>query len=321
VLHPQPTFGNQPTRFEEAVSLKDAGACEQAAPLFASIGEDPEVGAKRRNSARYNQAVCLELLGLFDQATAVYAAILDPNSDRSLRRDALFRIGMIESLRDDSTGAQLRFRSLLTGAEDRNERARLHIQLGSLHLEAGHRRRAARHLRRAQRQLDAASSPAEPWFAAQRQVALGDLFVEAASRLRVDTGRPRRIVRQLAKRGKLLERAQQHYAAAIREHQPTWMQAATLHLGRALLSMSIEMDSGAQRLSVTLPLRRSSDFRHLASWLGKESPSMARKAHESFQLCVDVTTETGTTTRFGPQCREQLDGFPMDLLVGPDAAP
>jgi tetratricopeptide (TPR) repeat protein len=321
LLYAQPSFGTQATGFEEAGALKDAGACDEAAALYASIAEDPATDSSLRNSARYNQAVCLELLGLFDQATAMYATIIDSSSDRSLGRDALFRIGMVEALRGDSSGARLRFRALLRGPRDRADRARLHIQLGTLDLEAGRPRRAARHLLRAQRLLAAAASAPESWFAAQHQVALGDLYVEAASRLKVDYGRPQRIVKRLAKRGKLLERAQQHYAAAIREHQPTWMQAATLHLGRALLAMSTEMDTGAQRLRAAAPARRSSDFDHLARWLSREGPSMARKAHESFRLCVDVTTETGSITRFGPQCRKQLEHFPMDLLVGPDAAP
>jgi len=306
--------------FEQAGQLKEAGACEEAEPLYASVAEDP--GAEElKYPALYNRAVCLEMLRRYDEAMADYSVIVDSRADRPLVRDALFRIGMIESLQADYTGARLRFRGLLRGSSGPAERARIRIQLGDLEMQSGHPHRAAFQLRRAQRLLAAGSGPTEPWFAAQQQVVLGDLFSHAASRIMLKPRSPRCLVRLLERRGALLERAQRHYVAAIELHQPTWMQGATLRLGRSLLAMSREMASLEQRLADDPQTPTRVDSNHLAAWLGKQRPAMARKAHESFRLCLDVSTETGAVTRFGPACAAALDHFPMHLLPGPDAAP
>jgi len=307
--------------FAAAGQLKEAGACAEALPLYSAITEDKTASASLRASARYNQAVCLELLGRYPEAITQYSAIADMSGNRVLQRDALFRVAVLDSLNGRYPRARRRFCKLLRRSRDPGDRARLYVQLGALEIETGHRHRAAFQLKRAQRQVTREPDSLEPWFLAQLQVAMGDLFVAEAARLSIGARPPRRVVRRLMRRGALLQRAQQHYVAAIELHQPTWMQAATLKLGRALLAMALEMNTLEQRLADDPGTTKDRDSNHLAAWIGNARPPMSRKAHESFQLCLDVAAESGENTRFGPNCRAALQNFPTELLIGPDTAP
>jgi hypothetical protein len=160
-----------------------------------------------------------------------------------------------------------------------------------------------------------------PWYPAQHQLLLGDLFVLEASRIVLRARRPPKVVKQLARRGLLLERAQDHFIAATSSEQPRWMQAATLHLGSALLAMANQMKTLEQLLDDRQILGSRSDLDHLQHWLSTHRPAMARKAFESLQLCLNVVTESGVQTLFSSSCREETDEFPMDLLIGPNAPP
>ncbi len=307
--------------FEQAGQLKDANQCKQALELYQELLSSPALTKSLREPATYNQAACNELIGRFAAAYALFTALADTTEDKHLWRDAVFRIASIDQQRGDWPAAHRKLRRLLHSSSSDDDRVRIHVQLAAVSINLQRRQRAARHLKRAARLLGSLSKPIDPWYRAQHQLLLGDLFVLEASRVPISTRRPRKAVKQLAQRGVLLERAQDHFVTAISSEEPRWMQAATLHLGIALLSMAVEMKK-LEELLDTHQLRGSrSDLDHLQRWLATRRPAMARKAFESLQLCLDVLTEAGVQTTFSSSCRDDIDEFPMDLLIGPNPPP
>jgi len=307
--------------FEQAGLLKDANQCEQALELYQELLSSPSILESLREPAMYNQAACYEFIGRSELASGLFATLADTTEDKHLRRDSVFRIASIDQQRGRWSSASQKLRRLLHSSTTDNDRLRIHVQLAAVSISLQHRLRAAHHLRRATRLLTSTNMPIDTWYRAQYQLLLGDLFVLEASRVALRARQPRTIVKRLARRGVLLERAQGHFVTAISSKKPHWMQAATLHLGVALLTMANEMKALEELLEThQLPGPRA-DLNHLQQWLSTRRPAMAHKAFESLQLCLDVLTETGAKTTFSRSCRENIDEFPMGLLIGPNAPP
>ena len=307
--------------FEQANQLKDANQCAQALELYKEFLSSPKIDESLQEAAMYNQATCFELVGQPAAAAELFTAIAGSTEDTLLQRDSLFRIASLELQQGNSSAAGQLLRRLLRTSSSNDDRVRIHILLASVSINAQRRYRAARHLRRATRLLNSLSVALDSWYTAQHQLLLGDLFVLEASRITLPAKRPQKVVKQLARRGALLERAQSHFVAAISSQIPRWMQASTLHLGIALIATSKEMKTLEGLLDAGQIRGSPANLHHLQSWLSTRRPSMARKAFESLQLCLDVVTESGVQTGFSSSCKENLDEFPMDLLVGPNPPP
>ncbi len=304
--------------FDQAGQLKDSGQCESAIELYAELLASPTLSELLRAPALYNQATCFELVGRINEAMLAFVALADSTKSSVLRRDALFRMASLDIDRNRLRSAVRRLRRVLSKSTSPDDKIRTHILLAEVALRRQNRRCAAHHLRRTKQLLAGLKEPLDPWYIARQQLLLGDLFLLEASRISLRSLQPRRIVALLEERGLLLERAQQHFIASLAAQQPRWMQVATYHLGKALLSMAEEMTVAESLLDSSAARGSRDDREHLRSWLSNRRPAMARKAFESFQLCLDVQTESGLTTASSRACREHIEGFAMKLLSRPE---
>jgi tetratricopeptide (TPR) repeat protein len=320
-LVPSSALADARLLFEQAGQLKDADQCEQAIQLYEELLAISELSPELEGPSLYNSGSCYEMLGQLGKAKQLFLELTGSNGRQDLRRDALFRIAILEGQLGNQRASARRLRRLLRGRKTADDRARIHIELAGTEILLRHRRRAACHLRRAGTLLTALKEPLSPWYLARHQLLLGDLFVLESSLISLNVVSPKRVVKRLAGRGVLLQRAQQHFVAAIAKQKPLWMQAATLHLAEAFLELAREMTTIERALDTSQFRGSSKDQQHLRQWLSTRRPAMARKAFESLQLCLDVKTETGLQSAYSSACRENIDGFAMELLTGPDPTP
>ena len=318
---PSSVLADSRVLFEQAGQLKDAEQCEQAIQIYKELLAMPELSASLREPSLYNCGSCYEILGNLGKAKQFFLQLAGSNGSQGLSRDALFRIAILEGRQGNHIGSDRRLRCLLRGRSTADDRVRIHIELADIKILRHQRRKAAHHLRRAGTLLSTLKEPLAPWYVARQQLLLGDLFALESSLISLNVVNPKRVVKRLRRRGALLDRAQQHFVAAISTQSPRWMQAATLHLAEAFLQLTREMKSIEAALEADQLSGSPQDREHLRYWLSTRRPAMARKAFESLQLCVDVKTETGIASSYSKDCKANIDDFDIELLTGPDPTP
>ena len=301
--------------FDEANALKDGDACDEAVVRYEQLLDRLPEDSALRGAARYNQAVCLEEMGLADAALEAHAQVAqDPSATRLILRDAQFRIALIHVARGDDRLAWKALMGLLRESQS-PERDVISVHLAALAARAVRRRRAAKRLTLAVPVLEAAHDVDDrlglDTHMAVASLTMGDLVAGDALRTPL-RGSSEDLRAALDRIAVTVEAAQAHYVDAMRRGDPTWAAAASLHLGELFVTFHGRLFVLRQRLQRRPPPRSSkAEALALDIWLGQRGEPLLLQARQLLRLCADMPREVGAPNRFTERCAERLDEPPL----------
>ncbi|MCO4769084.1 MAG: hypothetical protein KDA24_03575 [Deltaproteobacteria bacterium] len=320
-----------PRLLDEAASLKDAGACEEALTVYEEliawsaswVGQDFWV----HSTAHYDAAICAESLGAPDKARSHYDAIVALN-DRlppQLLSDTLFRRALLDVIPGAPTRAArkdlMRVRRLERAALPR---ALVDLQLARLDSLDRRPRAALRRLLVAGTALDSAGDDADrdrrgaplDWYRAEASLVRGTLWSARAAAITLKLRPQRTVVDRIEARASALAQVEAHYAVAAGYPQP-WAPRALHDLGLAWLAASEALSGLLAEARAHLEKKNDPAVTALVTWLEPRIPAQFRKAAESWQLCVESSRVLGMAPGVSAQCQSLLDS----LLTRPELSP
>lgn len=320
------------SRFEYGASLKDAGDCAAALPVFEEIaGADGPDGAGDpaadwvREYAHYNAATCHEALGSPQRARGHYDTLISahPALPEGLLADALYRRALLDVLPGRPSKAArrdlMRVRRL---SKSQLAKALVDLQLARLDSVEGRDRAALPRLLRAGVALDAAGDDVEvdrrgaplDWYRAEASLVRATLWANRALDTRLSLTPLRSVTKRIRTRSDALSSAESHYAVAA--GLPfVWAPRALLDLGNAWLATA-ESLAALKDAAAAHPRPEAAALRE---WLAPRVPAQFRKAAEAWQLCGESARVLGIGREVASQCQAQLDALVSRPELRPDA--
>ncbi len=311
---PAAAAGPDPKRhFDEANALKDGDACDEAVlryEEFLVAAPDSEFAP----TARYNQAVCFEDLGLAAAALEAHTAVVeDFSAPPELRADARFRIARIHTVLDENDEARRALGALAASVKSSPDAEVIQVHLAWLDAQAGLPRAAAKRLAKAVPVLEAAHAEDEraglDVHLALASLTMGDLVGRRALEVKLK-GDYERVQEALARAADAAGAAESYYVDALERRNPAWGAAATLHLGTLYVEFHALLSSYREGLGDDKPKGWTpGQTRAMEAWLGDRLDPLLLKARQALKICVDIAAQAGESNRFTKACDEAL-GLP-----------
>ncbi len=302
---------------DEANALKEVDACDGALPLYETLARDaaPPVSW----FARYNGAVCYELLARPDMARTHYSALVGGSEvPQGLLADALFRRALLDVVPGRVTAQAredlARLRRLRTSSLDR---ALVDLQLARLDSLSGRDRAAFRRVLRVGRVLETAGDDRErdrrgaplDWYRAEAAVVRGTLWRNRAAATPLSLAPRGRITQRIRARAEALAQAEGHYAVAAGLPSP-WAPRALLDLGDAWREASEALAALLEEARAAAGKRpRDAALAALVGWLGPRVPAQFRKALDAWKLCIESSRVLGMGGDLAGRCQASIDAI------------
>ena len=317
LLAARPAFASEQALqaiLDEANDLKDGDACDGAVPLYDEVISRADADAPIRGYALYNRAVCEELLDSPDAARRTYGEVLAGPRTWEVRRDALFRRGLLEVLREGDLRGALRDLRLARKGATPLDAAIVDLQVARASFLLRRPQKAARLVARAAAVIESArdedadrrGTPLD-WYVGEAAALRGDLWLRAGAAVPLTVRGAGRVTKRIEKRAAFLESAQSFYVLAIEAGRAPWSQHALLQMGRGYATVAAELQALRASIERGEGTLTTTERAALAAWLEPRIAGQLRKATESWLLCARVETEIGGAPLIGSSCRAEID--------------